>query len=87
MLNWAKWVEVESTNIEKFHYNRKNRTLFVVYKKNSDIYCYSRVPESVFNALLRAKSVGEFISNKVKPKYSVDKLEVKKTKSKKSVTG
>jgi hypothetical protein len=87
MLNWAKWIEVESSNIEKFRYSKENKTLFVVFKKSSDIYCYGGVPASVFNKLLESNSVGEFINTKVKPKYNVDKLESKATKSKKSVTG
>ena len=87
MLNWAKWIEVESSNIEKFYYNKSNKTLFVVYKKNSIIYCYNNVPTRVFNELLQSNSVGEFISNRVKPKFKADKLEVKSSKPKKSVTG
>jgi hypothetical protein len=43
-------------------------TLTVVFK-NGGAYSYARVPESVFEALKSAPSVGAYLARHVKPNY------------------
>ena len=67
---WVKWVEVDSTNIEKFCY--RNGKLFVVYAKTpNEVFVYDNVPESAMKRLFRASSVGSFINQHIKPKFKL----------------
>jgi hypothetical protein len=81
MLSWATWIEVESSSIAKFRHNKKTKTLFVVFKRSNEVYCYSDFSTKAFNNLLKAKSVGTYISKYVK-KYNVDKSTEKKAAAK-----
>jgi hypothetical protein len=73
MLKWAKWIEVDSTNIAKICHNKKTKSLLVVFKRSNEVYCYSNFSTKAFNNLLKSKSIGTYINKYVK-KYAVDKL-------------
>jgi hypothetical protein len=56
----TKWIEVESTSVVKFGYDRIMHVLSVVYHRTG-LYRYSNVPESVYNELLHAAATGESV--------------------------
>lgn len=59
--------EVDSSNVKAVGY--ENGVLTVVYKNNRS-YNYYEVPEKVYADLLEAKSIGSYLANEVKGKFS-----------------
>lgn len=59
---------VDSSNIERIGYDSSSRTLRVEFKLNRT-YDYSNVPESVFNELRSASSVGSYHAKNIKNSY------------------
>jgi hypothetical protein len=60
---------VISSFIQSVGYSRKERKLTVVIKGKQ--YNYVGVPKSVFTAMRKADSVGQFYNEVVKPEYEV----------------
>lgn len=61
-----KIVSVESSAILKVGYDED--ALFVQFV-GGDWYKYSHVPESIFEKLCNADSIGQFVNKEVKTKY------------------
>ena len=59
---------VDSSNIERIGYDLNSNTLRVEFKSNRT-YDYSNVPESVFNELRNASSVGSYHARNIKNSY------------------
>lgn len=59
---------VDSSNIERIGYDANSNTLRVEFKSNRT-YEYSNVPESVFNELRAASSVGGYHAKNIKNSY------------------
>ena len=73
--SWIKSIEVDSSYVQRISYNSKNQTLFVLFSKNlEEMYCYSKVPESLFLKMIKAPSAGEFLNRYVRGKYRTDKV-------------
>ncbi len=59
---------VRSSNISSIGYAADTRTLEVEFNSGS-IYQYSRVPESVYNALMGARSHGSYFNDHIRDTY------------------
>jgi len=59
---------VSSTNVASVGYDRQTMTLEVEFTTGS-IYQYFDVPEQVYQELLNAASVGQFLNQQVKHSY------------------
>ena len=57
-----------SSAVERARYHPEARTLDLWYA-GGDRYSYFDVPESVYRALLRAPSAGQFVNSEIKPHY------------------
>lgn len=60
---------VDSSNIERIGYDSNASTLRIEFKSNKT-YDYFNVPESVFNELRYAASVGSYHATNIKNSYS-----------------
>lgn len=61
------YVKVASSDVEKVGYDAENEELYIVFIKGGQ-YIYSNVSEGVYRALLKASSVGSFVSTEIKKK-------------------
>lgn len=68
-----EWQAVSSSNVEKIGYDKDTQTLGLEFK-NSSIYEYPNVPESVFLELQQADSVGKYVNSNIKYTYSFRKV-------------
>jgi len=59
---------VNSSNVDSAGYDEVNGILEVAFV-NGTLYEYYRVPQSVFEELLRAASPGSYLNQKIKPYY------------------
>lgn len=67
----VEYQSVESSNVSSIGYLENN--LYVMFKNGSE-YVYKDVPESMFNELLTAKSVGSTLNNKVKGVFDFERI-------------
>ena len=61
-------ISVRSSVISAIDYDSELLILFIKFKSGS-LYKYYRVPESVFNGLLNARSKGTYFNSKIKERY------------------
>ena len=61
-------VDVVSSAIKKLGYSKKDKDLFVEFSSGKQ-YLYHGVPESEFNALVNAKSIGQYFQSEIKGEY------------------
>lgn len=66
-------VPVASSNLKSVGYDPQTLTLEVEFKM-SGIYRFFNVPESVYNKLMAASSLGTYFSDHIKDKYKYSKL-------------
>ena len=66
-------VPVTSSNVTEVGYDASTMTLEVAFK-NGTVYQYFDVPESVYQELLRAGSIGTFLNEQIKNSYRCAKL-------------
>ena len=64
--------KVSSSNIESIGYDESSETLEIEFK-DSGIYEYSNVPESEYEALISASSIGGYFHKNIKGKFSSHK--------------
>ena len=64
---------VDSSNIERIGYDSNSNTLRVEFK-SSRTYDYFNVPESIFDELRHASSVGGYHARNVKNSYSYTEI-------------
>lgn len=64
---------VSSSNLESIGYDYSNEILEIEFK-NSSVYQYFDVPESIFNELMNASSHGVYFSANIKNDYEYTKL-------------
>lgn len=64
---------VQSSNLEQIGYDSDNQELYIVFKKSGLTYVYSDVPESVFEELKNAESLGGYFNQNIKDVYSFRK--------------
>ena len=61
-------IPVQSSNVEEVGYEQETMTLEVLFH-NGNVYQYFDVPQSVYEGLLRAESVGKFLNTQIKNNY------------------
>lgn len=61
-----------SSSVSAAGYDAESRTLAITFK-GGRTYRYTEVPQSVFENLLQAKSVGKFVSTSVVGKFALEK--------------
>lgn len=66
-------IRVRSSNISSIGYEANSRTLEVEFHSGS-IYQYNRVPESVYEALMDARSHGAYFNDQVRDNYSTHQV-------------
>lgn len=66
-------VPVQSSNISEVGYDPASMTLEVAFT-NGTIYQYFDVPETLYQELLHAESVGKFLNTQIKNSYRYAKL-------------
>jgi len=64
---------VVSSNIKCVGYDESSQTLGIIFKDGGS-YEYRNVPESVFNDLRLASSVGKYFSQYIKDRYRCRKV-------------
>jgi hypothetical protein len=85
-----KWLEVlqnlgaaevqpveSSSQVRGIGYNDQTKTLFVAFKPNRNgqgIYSYDEVPREVYEAFLRADSIGKFFGANVQKSFAYHRL-------------
>lgn len=66
-------VEINSTNLKSASYDTENE-LFTVKFNNGSIYQYEKFPWDQFTKFRMSDSQGKFLNEKVKGKYSYNKV-------------
>jgi len=66
-------VPVNSSNVAEVGYDVESMTLEVAFR-NGSTYQYFDVPENIYKGLLRAKSVGTYLSQEVKEAYRYKRI-------------
>ncbi len=64
---------VSSSNIDEIGYDVTTSTLYIKFKNNR-LYSYDNVPESVYDNLKSASSVGSFFHQNIRDVYVTHKL-------------
>ena len=70
-MNIEDLTPVESSNVQSVGHDGTD--LFVLFH-NGGYYKYEDVPQSKFNSLLAAESVGSYINKNIKPVYTVTRI-------------
>jgi hypothetical protein len=66
-------VSVSSSNVDSVGYDSDSQILEVEFN-SGDIYQYSDVPEYIYDDLLSAGSVGQYLNQNVKNSYSYNQV-------------
>jgi len=64
----------ESKMIESTEYDDETHILEVTFN-NNDVYAYYNVPESEYDAMIEADSIGKFFNQYIKNDYDWDPLD------------
>ena len=64
---------VSSSNIASVGYDNQSSTLEIEFL-NGSIYQYFDVPESVYNELMQAASLGSYLNSYIKGKYRFSRV-------------
>lgn len=66
--------DVESSALSRVGYDKREHVLVAEFKDSGAIYAYYDVPESVYNALLDADSIGSYFYYNVRTSYAYERL-------------
>lgn len=75
-------IAVHSSMLSAFGYDSQDRYLEVEFVKGGT-YAYYNVPEEVFQSLLKAKSLGQFMWANIIDHYAYKKIEKRRKNNKK----
>lgn len=62
-----------SSQVEEMDYNEQTNVLLVTYKPKGLQYKYHNIPQDVADGLFAAESVGKYLNQNVKGKFSYEK--------------
>jgi len=68
------YIDVQSSMLSKVDYDGSTQKLCVVFKNGSK-YTYSDVPQSIYNELINAESIGKYMKANVMGKYNSQKID------------
>jgi hypothetical protein len=60
--------QVTSSQMKYVYYNTETKEMVITFN-NDKKYCYSEVPDEVYEALINAESIGSYFIKNVKTKY------------------
>lgn len=66
-----KWVEADSSNINRVAYHRDTKTLCVQFH-NGGLYTYADVDEPTYYNLIGAASIGRYLNQAIKGLYTYE---------------
>lgn len=64
-----KWTDVSSSNVEAVAYDERTHTLAVLFT-NGGLYSYHDVDMDIYVDLAHAQSVGQFLAQQIKNRFS-----------------
>jgi len=67
-------IPVSSSNVAAVGYDENSQTVYVRFLNNS-LYIYKGVPQSEFDGLLNAPSVGSYLNRNYKNVYPYERIE------------
>ena len=70
-----------STNIQSFGYDRDVQLLIVQFKGSDKFYLYHGVPAEIYAQMEQAPSVGKFLSESIKGKYTFSSFQTEALKT------
>lgn len=73
MMNDVQMDDVRSSNIRKVGYDFNKNELHVQFR-NGSVYVYSEVPPQTHRDLIAADSVGGYLNNHIKDKFTYVKI-------------
>ena len=65
---------VDSSALSRVGYDKREHVLVAEFKDSGAIYAYYEVPESVYNELLDAESIGNYFYYNVRTSYTYERL-------------
>ena len=65
-------IKVSSSSILSIGYNEKDKILQVYF--DSGNYCYSDVPKTVYDALMKSESKGKFLFKNIRGSYRYERI-------------
>lgn len=65
---------VESSALSRVGYSSANRVLVAEFKDSGAIYAYYDVPQSVYNSLISAESIGNYFYYNVRTSYDYERI-------------
>ncbi len=63
------WVNVKSSAIRRIGYDSPTNRMYIDFEDSDPYYTFCRVPESVFQDFVNARSVGRYYHAHIKDKY------------------
>ncbi len=69
----VKMKAVESSNILEIGYDEPAEVLYVTFR-NGMTYAYDMVPYIVYEELINAESIGQYLNNSIKGVYEYNKV-------------
>jgi hypothetical protein len=66
-------IEVESSSVRSIGYDPATFELEIEFHSGR-AYCYQRVPVAAYRLLLRARSIGQFVNEQIKPRFEAKEL-------------
>lgn len=66
----VEMIEVKSSNLHSFGYDEQEAKLFVRFKFDGKLYCYSPVPPIVFMGLRECQSKGRYLQSQIIPFFN-----------------
>jgi hypothetical protein len=70
-----KRVRVKSSALQSVGYDPEKKILELEFRDNGAVWQYSRLPRSVYNKFIHAKSLGNYFVMKIKGKYPEEQVE------------
>lgn len=73
ILEEGKMVKVHSSSLEEVGYDASARKLTVVFTSKA-VYEYDGVPQSVYDELMKSRSIGSYFSRNIRNTYSYNRI-------------
>lgn len=72
----VKMEPCESSNVEGYGYDQKNKQLWIAFKGNK-VYRYDNVSKDTYNELHKAESKGKYVFNNIRDKFKTTGYELR----------
>jgi len=68
----GEWIDANSSNLQRFMYNKESQTLTVEFK-NGGVYEYYDVPAHIYEGLSTSDSKGSYLYHHIKGSFRYSK--------------